>query len=151
MLEFKLLYEEESYAIRGACFNVYNSLGGGIKEKTIEKALIKELTSLNLKVSNQERIKILYKGENIGFYIPDIVVNNSIIIEIKSKPFITKEDEKQFWGYLKGSQYQLGFLVNFGPSKLTIKRFIYTNKFSTGSDPVVSTVVSRSVVSMVML
>lgn len=120
------LYEEESYKIRGACFAVYNSLGGGIKEKIIEKALIKELALLNLKVSNQERIEILYKGEKIGVYVPDIVVNNSIIIELKSKPFLTQEDEKQFWGYLKGSKYELGFLINFGPQKLTIKRYIYT-------------------------
>ena len=126
----KLLYEDESYKIRGACFNVYNILGGGIKEKIIERALKKELETRNLTLSNQERISIFYKGEKIGTYIPDIIVNNSIIIELKSKPLLTKEDEKQFWGYLKGSEYKLGFLVNFGPNKLTIKRLIYTNKLS---------------------
>lgn len=123
-----LLYENESYKIRGACFDVYNNLGGGIKEKIIERALKKELESRNLAVSNQERISIFYKGEKVGVYIPDIVVNNSIIIELKSKPFLTKEDEKQFWGYLKGSGYRLGFLINFSPIKLIIKRFIHTNK-----------------------
>ena len=126
----KLLYEDESYKIRGACFNVYNILGGGIKEKIIERALKKELETRNLTLSNQERISIFYKGEKIGTYIPDIIVNNSIIIELKSKPLLTKEDEKQFWGYLKGAEYKLGFLVNFGPNKLTIKRLIYTNKLS---------------------
>jgi GxxExxY protein len=96
----------------------------------IEKALIKELALLNLKVSNQERIEILYKGEKIGVYVPDIVVNNSIIIELKSKPFLTQEDEKQFWGYLKGSEYKLGFLINFEPQKLVIKRFVHSQKLS---------------------
>ena len=122
----QLLYEDESYKIRGACFDVYNVLGGGIKEKIIERALKKELETRSLTVSNQKRISIFYKGEKIGVYIPDIVVNDSIIIELKSKPFLTKEDEKQFWGYLKGSRYQLGFLVNFGPGQLSTKRFIYT-------------------------
>ena len=126
----KLLYEDESYKIRGACFNVYNILGGGIKEKIIDRALKKVLETRNITLSNQERISIFYKGEKIGTYIPDIIVNNSIIIELKSKPLLTKEDEKQFWGYLKGSEYKLGFLVNFGPNKLTIKRLIYTNKLS---------------------
>jgi len=49
---------------------------------------------------------------------------------LKSKPFITKEDEKQFWSYLKGSRFQLGFLINFAPKKLEIKRFIHTPKQS---------------------
>lgn len=123
-----LLYEEDSYKIRGACFNVYNALGGGIKEKTIERALNKELQQQGLDTACQTRVHIFYKGEKIGTYIPDIVINGSIICELKSKPFLTKEDEKQFWGYLKGSEYKLGFLVNFGHQRLTIKRFIYDKK-----------------------
>jgi len=123
-----LLYEEESYKIRGACFSVYNSLGGGIRENIIERALIKELTNQNINIKNQERIDILYKGEKIGVYIPDIIVNDKILIELKSKSFLAKEDEKQFWGYLKGSKYKLGFLINFGPQKLIIKRFIHDRK-----------------------
>lgn len=121
-----LLYENESYKIRGACFKVYNSLGGGIKEKIIERALVHELKSQKINISNQSKIDIFYNNEKIGAYIPDVIVEDKIIIELKSKPFITKEDEKQFWGYLKGSKYQLGFLINFGPQKLIIKRFIYT-------------------------
>ncbi len=123
-----LLYENESYKIRGACFKVYNSLGGGIKEKIIERALVYELKSQKINISNQSRIDIFYNNEKIGVYIPDIIVEDKIIIELKSKPFITKEDEKQFWGYLKGSKYQLGFLINFGSQKLIIKRFIYDKR-----------------------
>lgn len=122
-----ILFEEDSYKIRGACFAVYNALGGGIREKIIERALSEELASKGLEVKNQPRIDILYRGKKIGMYIPDFIVNDSIVIEIKSKPFLSKEDEKQFWGYLKGSPYQLGFLINFGSQKLTIRRFIHTN------------------------
>jgi len=124
----KLLYEDESYKIRGACFNVYNALGGGLQEKIIERALVQELLSKGLEVENQSKINILYKGKKIGVYIPDILVNKKIIVEIKSKPLITKEDEKQFWGYLKNSKYKLGFLIVFSPSKLIIKRYIHTKK-----------------------
>ena len=122
------LYEDLSYKIRGACFNVYNVLGGGIKEKFIERALTEELKSLGLKVNNQIRIDLYYKNQKIGIYILDIIVNDKILIEIKSKSFITKEDEKQFWGYLKGSKYKLGFLIGFTPQKLIIKRYVYTKK-----------------------
>jgi len=122
------LYEAESFKIRGACFKVFNALGGGIKENIIERALIKELINLKMNIKNQERIDIFYDNEKIGTYIPDLIINDKILIELKTKPFISKEDEKQFWGYLKGSKYKLGFLINFGPNKLTIKRFVYTKK-----------------------
>jgi GxxExxY protein len=124
------LYEEESYKIRGACFKVFNVLGGGIKERIIERALTKELKSQGLQLNNQAKIDIIYESEKIGIYIPDMIINQKIIVELKSKPFLTKEDEKQFWGYLKCSKYKLGFLINFGPQKLLIKRFIYTKKVS---------------------
>ena len=122
------LFENESYKVRGACFAVYKILGGGIKEKIIEKALMKELENTGLSIETQKRIDILYNKEKIGVYIPDIVVNQNIMIELKSKPFITTNDEKQFWGYLKGSEYTLGFLVNFGTQQLTIKRFVHTKR-----------------------
>lgn len=122
------LYEEESYKIRGVCFKVYNALGGGIKEKFIERALSKELISQGMIAENQVRINIVYNNEKIGTYIPDFVVNDKIVIEVKSKPYLTKEDEKQFWGYLKGSKYKLGFLVGFTPQKLIIKRYAHTKK-----------------------
>ena len=125
-----LLYENESYKIRGACFKVYNTLGGGIKENILERALVKELENAGIKAERQRRVEIKYDGVKIGTYIPDLIADNKIMIELKSKPFTTKEDEKQFWGYLKGSNYQLGFLINFGSQRLTIKRFIYTNKLS---------------------
>jgi GxxExxY protein len=79
-----------------------------------------------MNIENQTRIDIFYDNEKVGTYIPDLIVNDKILIELKSKPFLNKEDEKQFWGYLKGSKYKLGFLINFGPQKLTIKRFAHT-------------------------
>ena len=124
------LYEEESYKIRGACFQVYNTLGGGIKEKIIERAFSAELKRQNMEVGHQIRVQMSYLGEKIGTYIPDLVIDNKIMIELKSKPFLTSEDEKQFWGYLKGSPYKLGFLINFGPQKLTIKRLAHSRKVS---------------------
>lgn len=70
-----LLFEDESYKIRGACFNVYNALSGGIKEKVIERALHKELAGQGLSVVQQARIDIFYESEKIGVYIPDFVIN----------------------------------------------------------------------------
>lgn len=123
------LYEKDSYIIRGACFKVFNTLGGGIPEKIIVRALTKELKVQGMVIENQKRIDVVYDNEKIGIYIPDLVINNKIIIEVKSKIYLTKEDEKQFWGYLKGSKYKLGFLVGFTPQKLIIKRYVYTKTY----------------------
>ncbi len=118
-------YEKESYEIRGACFDVWKSFGGAFKEKIIDRALTKALEKRGLAVEDQKRIDIYFEGEKVGTYVPDKIVNNCIIVELKAKPFITKQDIDQFWKYLKGARYKLGFLINFGPEKLTIQRIVY--------------------------
>ena len=90
------LYEEESYKIRGACFAVWNELGSAFKESAIDRALTKELLKRGLLVEDQKRIAIIYHGEKIGTYIPDKVVNSIIIIELKRKSYLTKQDIKNF-------------------------------------------------------
>ena len=120
-----LLYEDLTYQIRGACFKIWKEFGGAFKEKVVDRALTEELKSRDLKVENQKSIDIYYKGKKIASYLPDKIVNNSILLEIKCKPYLTKEDERQFWLYLKGSKYKLGLLINFGPKKLEIKRRVY--------------------------
>lgn len=119
-----LLYEKESYEIRGACFKIWKEFGNAYKESIADKALTIELKSRGLGVEDQKRINVYYNGQKVGTYVPDKVVNSQIIIELKSKPFLTQGDIKQFWRYLKGSNFKLGFLVNFG-NKLEIKRVVY--------------------------
>lgn len=119
------LYEQESYAVRGACFEVWKEFKGMFKESVIDKALNIALESKGLKVESQKRIDIYFKGKKVGTYVPDKIVNGVILIELKAKPFITKQDIEQFWKYLKGSNYKLGFLINFSPTRLQIKRVVY--------------------------
>jgi len=121
----ELLYEKESFLIRGACFDLYKEFGGAFKESVINKALVLEFKTRDLKIENQKRIEIKHRNEKVGTYVPDIIVGDKILVELKVKPFLTKEDEKQFWYYLRGSKYKLGFLINFGTHKLEIKRRIY--------------------------
>jgi len=111
--------------IRGARFEVYNHFGGAFKENIIDKSLQIALKSKGLSIETQKRITIYFKGNKVGTYVPDIIVNNKIIIEIKCKPFLTKGDIDQFWKYLKGTNFKVGLLINFSPTKLEIKRIIY--------------------------
>ncbi len=121
----ELLYEDLSYQIRGACFDLYKEFGGDFKETAINKALAIELRSRKLGVENQKRIDIFHNEEKIGTYVPDLIVEDKILIELKVKPFLVKSDDMQLWRYLKSSEYKLGFLINFGPQKLEIKRRVF--------------------------
>ncbi len=123
----QLLYADITYKIRGACFAVWKEFGGAFKEKIIENALKEEFDKLGLDIENQKRIEIFYKDKKVGTYVPDFVINGIILLELKCKPFITREDERQFWLYLKASNYKVGLLVNFGSQKLEIRRRIYDN------------------------
>ena len=109
-----LLFEKESYIIRGAAFDIYKSLRSGHKEKVYQNAFYLGLKEKGLRVDREKRIKIYYSGEDVGTYVPDFIINKGILIELKAKPRLLQEDIKQFWQYLKGSRYKLGFLINFG-------------------------------------
>lgn len=109
-----LLYQRESYLIRGACFNIYKKFRNTQKEIVYQKALEVELNSKGLIVEREKQIPVYHLRVKVGVYIPDLIVNNMILIELKAKPFLHKEDIAQFWHYLKNSRFKLGFLVNFG-------------------------------------
>ena len=119
------LYEEESYKVRGACFDVWKEFKGMFKESIVDNALTIALKSKGLQVKSQERIDIYFQGKKVGTYVPDKIISDIILLELKAKPFITKQDVDQLWKYLRSSQYKLGFLVNFSPKELEIKRVVY--------------------------
>jgi len=119
------LYEKETYLIRGACFEVWKEFKGMFKEKVIERALCVAIKNNGLEIECQKRIDIYFQGEKVGTYVPDIIVANIILIELKCKPFISNQDKEQFWKYLKGSHYKLGLLINFSPNGLYIKRVVF--------------------------
>lgn len=125
MDEGGLLYKDITYQIRGACFWIWKEFGSAFKETVIDNALTEELEKRGLKVENQKRINIYYNEKKVGTYIPDKIINDCVLVEVKRKSFLTKEDKEQFWHYLKGSEYKLGLLINFGDEKLEIKRVIY--------------------------
>ena len=119
------LYEKESYLVRGACFDVWKEFKGMFKEVVIDRALTIALEAKDLTVESQKRIDIYFQNRKVGTYVPDKIINGVILLELKSKPYLAKQDIEQFWKYLKGSEYKLGFLVNFSPTKLEIKRIVY--------------------------
>jgi len=124
-----LLYPELSYQVRGAIMEVANKYGKGLKEIIYQKALAEEFTKLGIKFLQQPRIAIhsFDTGQLLGTYIPDFVVEDKIVLEIKATDFTIQRFVEQQLSYLRASKYELGFLANFSSEKLFIKRSIYTN------------------------
>jgi GxxExxY protein len=120
-----LLYKDITYKIRKAIFKVYNSLGNGHKEAVYQRSLEEEFRKEGLKFENQKHLSVYYDGKKVGDYIPDFVVENKVIVEIKVTKFLTKNDRQQILYYLKGSGYRLALLVNFGSRNLQIKRIVW--------------------------
>lgn len=124
-----LLYEELSYKLRGCFFNVYNKLGFGHKEEVYQRALMEEFKINNIIFEREKILSIKYNNKQIGNYRPDFVIEDKIILEIKAVEFIPKVFENQLVRYLQATDYQLGFLINFGSPKLQIIRKIWTSVY----------------------
>lgn len=111
-----------TYLIRGAIFTVYNELGPGLLESVYEAALLLELSMLGLNPNSQVGIPVQYKSADLGLgFRADIIVNNSIIVEVKSVEMLHDVHKKQLLTYLKLTQLKIGILVNFNVSKLVDK------------------------------
>lgn len=124
----KFLHKELSYQLRGLFFNIRNIYGPGQKENIYQNLLVNTLKENKIPFEKEKAINIYtLNGKTAGTYKPDFVIDDKIILEIKSSRFTTKIDEKQLYYYLRNSKYEIGFLINFSTPKLYIKRIIYTN------------------------
>lgn len=119
---------EISYLIRGAVFKVYNTLGPGLLESVYELALKYELSLLDLDVKTQIPLPVIYNEMVLdGGYRIDIMVNNKVIIEIKSVEALNPVHHKQILTYLKLSKIKLGILVNFNSDNIADSMFRKVN------------------------
>lgn len=121
-----ILFKEESYKIIGACFEVHKILGHGFKEAVYKDALEFELMKLEIPFVREKSFTIIYKEQKLKhFFIADFVVNNTIILEIKTASYMGDPYIKQTLNYLKASGLRLGILINFGKPSLEHQRIIF--------------------------
>jgi GxxExxY protein len=113
-----------TYGIRGAVFEVNRVLGAGFLEKVYENALLIELRARGFKAESQVPIKVYYKENVVGEYIADILVESTVIVELKTVEKLEKLHEAQLLNYLKGTGIQVGILVNMKYPKAEIKRMV---------------------------
>ena len=121
-----ILFEEESYAIRGAVFEVYSQLGAGFAEPVYQEALEMELALRGIPFEAQKPIRIAYKGKELSqTYRADILCFGKIVLELKSVRALLPEHEAQLLNYLKAGPFRLGFLINFSHvPAVDIRRYI---------------------------
>lgn len=108
-----------TYIIRGCIFNVYNKLGPGLLESVYEQALMIELRKAGIKANNQVPVDIVYDGQKLEHdFRLDILVNDAIILELKSVEALKPVHFKQLQTYLKLADKRLGLLINFNENNI---------------------------------
>ena len=119
-------HSEITEKIIKAFYKVYNTLGYGFLEKVYENAMVIELHKMGLLVSQQKKIKVYYENEEVGDYYADLLVENSVINELKASKSLSEADESQLINYLKATDIEVGLLLNFG-KKAEFRRKVFSN------------------------
>lgn len=119
-----IIYYDLSYQIMAAIFEVHKTLGPGFIESVYEKALMMEVTSRGMNVDVQKVFDLTYKGKKIGNHRLDLIVEEKIVVELKTVERFAPHHTAQLLSYLKASGYRLGILVNFSKAKVEYRRVV---------------------------
>jgi GxxExxY protein len=122
--EHELIYKKEVFEVVGCAMEVLNELGHGLLEKPYENALVVELGLNNIQVRQQFRYKIVYKGVEVGEYVPDLITHEKIVVDTKVIERITNHELGQMMNYLKITGLKVGLILNFKHPKLQWKRVV---------------------------
>jgi GxxExxY protein len=119
-------YSEEGYSLMGAAFEVHNIQGGGLLEEIYQQSLEIELELRGIPFRRKQELKVYYKDRELEKrYIPDLVVFERIVVELKAVSALCPDHEAQLMNYMRITKSPVGYLVNFGPiGKLQYKRFV---------------------------
>jgi GxxExxY protein len=126
-IEQGLLEEKLTESIIGCFYEVYNTLGSALLEKAYSGGLARELRLRGHHVAREVPTEIVYKGVVVATYKIDLVVDNRVVLEVKSTERLNREDPRQLLNYLRASKWEVGLLLHFGPEP-KFYRFISTNK-----------------------
>ncbi|GAK61487.1 hypothetical protein U27_01388 [Candidatus Vecturithrix granuli] len=126
----QLIYKDESYAIMGACFQVYKEMGCGFLESVYQECLEIEFEFQKIPFEAQKELRLTYRERPLKkTFVADFLCYDKIIVEIKAVSNLTNEHRAQLQNYLNGTECKLGLLVNFGHyPKVEYERFIFETK-----------------------
>ena len=109
----------------GAAFEVHNVLGFGFLERVYQRAMQVELGLRKIKAELEPKLQVSFKGVIVGDYAADLLVEDRIIVELKTDPEYLPRHEAQLLNELKGTRIHLGFLINFGRERVEYKRMVF--------------------------
>ena len=130
-----MIHEELSGEIIGAAMAILNELKPGLDEKLYERALIMELTHRGHVVSAQRSFPVFYRGELIGNLVPDLIVDNAVIVDPKVVVCFTETHVAQMIGYLNITELDLALLINFKSARLEWKRVLRRQESEEDTQP----------------
>lgn len=119
-------HPELSYSIIGCAMTVLNTLRPGLDEKLYERALVLELRAKGHRVDQQHNFPVHYRGEQIGLLIPDLIVDEQVIVDPKVCTAFTDTHTAQMLGYLNITGLKLALLLNFKHAELGVQRVVHT-------------------------
>lgn len=120
----KLVHREVTDRILGSYFTVYNALQYGYSEVVYHRAMLVALRNAGLVCETEKAYSVIFQGVNVGDYRADLVVEDKVIIEIKSLPQIEKAHASQCFNYLKVARLHVGLILNFGPKPEFQRHFL---------------------------
>lgn len=115
-------YEKLTEEIIGSAYEVFNVLNFGHLESVYEKSLLIELESKDINAENQTPLNVTYKGNIVGEFLADILVENKVLLELKSVESLHQKHEVQLVSYLTVTEIDVGLLINFGPTGVEVNR-----------------------------
>jgi len=115
-------HEELTEKIIGAAFKVYNTMGGGFLESVYEQCMLIELQKAGLTVETQRAIDVYYEDALVGEFVADLLVEDTVIVELKAVRQIATAHEIQLVNYLAATGKDIGLILNFGPTKVEVRR-----------------------------
>ncbi len=132
--EKDLLYRDLTKEIIDSAYKVHNCLGCGLLEKVYGNALLWDLDLKKKKTIPQKEFKVLYRDKEVGMYYADLIVEDKVIVEVKSVEKLDDVHRAQLMNYLRISGVRVGLLINFSRPKLEYERFVVLTVFIRGSD-----------------
>ena len=130
----ELLLQKEVYAIVGCAIEVLNIRGHGLHEKIYENCLCVEFRLRNIPYNQQERHQVLYKGELVGEYVPDLIVQQKLIVDTKAIDRITDHERGQMLNYLRITTLPVGIILNFKHARLEWERLVLSGERMSEGD-----------------
>ncbi len=116
--------KEETHAIIGCAFEVLNTLGHGLNEKCYENSLVVEIGLRNISWWQQRKYEVLYKGQPVGLFVPDLIAFNQVIVDTKVIDRITEHELGQMLNYLRVTGLKVGLILNFKHARLEWERVV---------------------------